>query len=119
MDGTDFELNSVANSGDANAPVEETFVATLDFPGSGYPAVKYRGIRAVFNVVDDTQVSRASAIRYVGFDNVTDGSTSPLCSGGKAATVKEFGFEPLPSRGGIPLSIPATTCRVLSLDGPD
>ena len=31
-------------------------------------------------------------IRYVGFDNVNNGATSPLCSGGKAAIVTQFGF---------------------------
>ena len=56
------------------------------------PTPAYPGVRFVFNVIDDTSASYTSAIRYVGFDNVNEGSTSPLCSGGKGAILEQFGF---------------------------
>ena len=65
-------------TGDPTAPVQESNVRLVDQPPP------YPGIRFVFNVVDDTSPSYTSAIRYVGFDNVNNGSTSPLCNGGKA-----------------------------------
>ncbi len=64
----------------------------------------------MFNVVDDTSPSYTSAIRYVGFDNVNNGSTSPLCSGGKAAIVTQFGFGTLDKTVG-PRNLPGSTCR--------
>lgn len=58
------------------------------------PTPAYIGIRYVWNVIDSTSVSYESAKRYVGFDNVADGSTSPLCSGGlgTAASIESLGF---------------------------
>jgi phosphate transport system substrate-binding protein len=71
-----------------SAPVRESNVKLLD------PTPDYVGIRYVWNVIDSTSVSYTSAKRYVGFDNVADGPTSPLCSGGlgTTASVESLGF---------------------------
>ena len=93
-----------AATGDPNAPVQEANVKLVD----STPA--YPGVRFVFNVVDDTSASYTSAIRYVGFDNANNGATSPLCSGGKAAIVTQFGFGTLDKTVG-PRNLPGSTCR--------
>ena len=80
----------------------------LNDPTPDYPAIRY-----VFNVVDSTSASYASAIRYVGFENVENGATSPLCSGGKAAIVASYGFGPLDGTTG-PTNLPGSTCRRFS-----
>jgi phosphate transport system substrate-binding protein len=89
-----------------NAPVQEANVRLVD----STPA--YPGIRFVFNVIDNTSPSYQSAIRYVGFDNVTDGSTSPLCSNGKAAILTQFGFGPLTGAADPVRNVPGTRCRL-------
>lgn len=102
--GTGAQPATPAATGNANAPVQENNVRLVD----STPA--YPGVRFVFNVVDDTSASYASAIRYVGFDNVESGATSPLCSGGKAAIVTQFGFGTLDNTSG-PRNLAGSTCR--------
>jgi phosphate transport system substrate-binding protein len=91
-------------TGDPNAPVQESNVRLVD------PTPAYVGVRFVFNVTASNGDSYQSALRYIGFDNVTDGSTSPLCSGDKASILTNFGFGPLDGTAG-PQNIPGTTCR--------
>jgi hypothetical protein len=64
----------------------------------------------VFNVIDNTSPSYDSAIRYVGFDNVDGGSTSPLCGNGKASIITQFGFGLLENTVG-PRNLAGSTCR--------
>jgi hypothetical protein len=71
----------------------------------------YPGIRFVFNVIDTSSASYDSAIRYVGFQNQNNGSTSPLCSGGKASIVTNFGFGNLDKTVG-PRNLAGSACRL-------
>jgi phosphate transport system substrate-binding protein len=102
--GAGSQLATPAATGDPNAPVQEANVRLVD------PTPAYPGIRFVFNVVDSSSASYTSAIRYVGFENVTDGATAPLCSGGKSAILVNFGFGPLDNTAG-PRNVPGSTCR--------
>ena len=103
--GGTTQLATPAATGNPNAPVQESNVRLVNNP----PA--YPGIRFVFNVIDDTSPSYTSAIRYVGFDNVNEGSTSPLCSGGKGAIVEQFGFGVL-DQTVSPRNLAASRCRL-------
>ncbi len=87
--GSGFVPATPAVTNDPAAPVQESNVRLVD----STPA--YVGVRFVFNVADSTSDSYQSALRYVGFDNVEEGSTSPLCSNGKASIIAQFGFGPL------------------------
>jgi phosphate transport system substrate-binding protein len=101
--------NIVAQSGGSfvpGAPVQESNVRLVD------PTPDYVGVRFVFNVIDNTSPSYASAIRYVGFDNVESGSTSPLCSGGRATTVTRFGFGTLGNTVDPTRNAAGSTCRL-------
>jgi phosphate transport system substrate-binding protein len=98
---------AVRDSEFPTAPVAEANVALND-PTPDYPAIRY-----VFNVIDSTSASYASAIRYVGFENVENGSTSPLCSGGKAEIVASYGFGPLDGTTGA-TNLAGATCRRFS-----
>jgi phosphate transport system substrate-binding protein len=102
--GASAQPATPAATGNANAPVQEANVRLVD----STPA--YPGVRFVFNVVDNTSVSYDSAIRYVGFDNVDAGPTSPLCSGGKASTLTSYGFGTLTNTVG-PNNLGGSTCR--------
>jgi phosphate transport system substrate-binding protein len=92
-------------TGDPAAPVQESNVRLNN------PTPPYVGIRYVFNVTDSTADSYLSALRYVGFDNVADGATSPLCGGGKTSILTHFGFGPLASTVG-PNNLAGSTCRL-------
>jgi phosphate transport system substrate-binding protein len=112
LDGQNITFNSggtlVPNtpqaSGNPNAPVQESNVRLVD------PTPAYVGVRFVFNVADDASPSYDSAKRYVGFDNVTEGETSPLCSGGKASIITHYGFGTLDNTTG-PQNVPGSNCR--------
>jgi hypothetical protein len=65
----------------------------------------------VFHVIDTSSASYNSAIRYVGFQNQNNGSTSPLCSGGKASIVTNFGFGNLDKTVG-PRNLAGSACRL-------
>jgi phosphate transport system substrate-binding protein len=95
-----------ANTNNPNAPVQEANVRLVD----STPA--YPGIRFVFNVIDNTSPSYVSAIRYVGFDNVEDGSTAPLCSNARAATISRFGFGTLTNTVDPTRNAAGSTCRL-------
>jgi hypothetical protein len=98
-------LATPAVTGDPGAPVQESNVRLVNNP----PA--YPGARFVFNVIDDTSASYTSAIRYVGFNNANNGSTSPLCGGGKASIVTNFGFGNLDKTVG-PRNLAGSACRL-------
>src|SRR5262249_56246040 len=89
FDGASWHQATPAATGDPMAPVQESNVR-LNNPVPAYPGVSY-----AFNVMDDTEVSRASAIRFVGFDNAANGNTSPLCNGERTALIDHYGFGPL------------------------
>jgi hypothetical protein len=109
FNGSAFEL-AVPNAADPAAVVREDNVRLIS------PA-PYPGVRYVFNVVDNTQISYPGAIRYVGFDNVAKGSTSPRCSGKKATTLLAYGWP----RSTAPLvrSLPTTSPTPPAGAGPD
>lgn len=88
------------------APVAEENVRLVDSTPD-YPAIRF-----VFNVVDNTSVSYQSALRYVGFDNVTDGASSPLCGASRntPAVIENYGFGRLTNATG-PRNMAATHCR--------
>jgi phosphate transport system substrate-binding protein len=101
--GSSFQL-ATPTASDPGAPVAESNVRLVD-PTPDYPAIRY-----VFNVVDSAGPSYTGAIRYVGFNNVENGSTSPLCRGGKAAIITQYGFGTLPNTVG-PRNLAGSTCR--------
>jgi phosphate transport system substrate-binding protein len=105
FDDGQWELNAEDTEFPA-APVRESNVPAVD------PTPAYVGIRFVYNVVDSTSVSYESALRYVGFDNVADGSTSPLCSGALTTTdtVTSLGFGRLTGATG-PTNLAGSLCR--------
>jgi hypothetical protein len=74
------------------------------------PAVP--GIRFIFNVVDSAGPSYVTAKRYVGFDNVANGSTSPLCNGQFASIISPRGFRPLDKTPAVPSTdLANSACR--------
>lgn len=85
-------------------PVSEANVK-LNNPTPAYP-----GIRYVFNVLDNTSVSYTAANRFFGFVNATDGGKSPLCNGGKAAIIADYGFGALDSTVSA-RNLAGSTCR--------
>jgi phosphate transport system substrate-binding protein len=88
LNGATFVTGAAPNFRPGTAIVEEN-VRLVD------PTPNVPGIRFIFNVVDSAGPSYVTAKRYVGFDNVANGSTSPLCNGQFAAIVRSFGFGPL------------------------
>ena len=104
--GSQTVLATPEHTGDPNAPVRETNVRLNN------PAPPYVGIRYVFNVTDNTARSYQSALRYIGFDNVANGSTSPLCGGAYASTLASFGFGPLNGTDGGANNLAGATCRL-------
>ena len=105
-DDGQFELNAEDTEFPA-APVRESNVAMVD------PTPDYQGVRFVFNVIDSTHVSYDSAKRYVGFDNVDAGPTSPLCSGtlGTTDSIASLGFGRLTGAIG-PNNLGGSLCRL-------
>ncbi len=93
-------------TGDPAAPVQESNVRLNN------PSPAYVGIRYVFNVTDSTAVSFNSALRYVGFDNVANGASSPLCGNAYASTLSLFGFGPLNNTGGGSHNVAQVNCRL-------
>lgn len=105
-EGGAFALNA-RDEAHPTAPVAEENVKLVD-PTPDYPAIRF-----VFNVIDTSSDSYTSAIRYVGFDNVTDGATSPLCSGSLTTTdtVTAFGFGRLTNANIGGHNVPGSLCR--------
>ena len=83
-----FVAGAAPNFSPGSAIVEEN-VRLVD------PTPAVPGIRFIFNVVDSAGPSYVTAKRDVGFDNVANGSTSPLCNGQFASTISPRGFRPL------------------------
>jgi phosphate transport system substrate-binding protein len=104
--GSTWVPATAAATGDPAAPVQESNVRLVD----STPA--YVGVRFVFNVVDNTSASYDSALRYVGFDNVADGSTAPLCSNAKAGIISQFGFGSLTNTVEPVHNAAGSTCRL-------
>ncbi len=74
----------------------------------------------MFNVIDSSHNTPGGApadvyegaLRYVGFDNVASGDTSPLCRGGFANLITDFGFGPLGTGQPAPgTNLAGSTCR--------
>jgi ABC-type phosphate transport system substrate-binding protein len=94
LNGSDF----VAGTGPftpGSALVEEN-VRLVD------PTPTVPGVRFIFNVVDSAGPSYVTAKRYVGFQNVNQGQTSPLCRGAFASLVSSYGFNPLDNTPAVP-----------------
>ena len=73
----------------------------------------FPGVHYVYNVVDTSSPSVASARALVGFDDIPGGFTSVLCSGADQSAINDAGFldlVPAPSPGGNA----AVVCRVRS-----
>ncbi len=92
-------------TGDPNAPVQEANVRLND------PTPAFVGVRYVFDFIANGSASYTSAQRYVAFDNVDKGATSPLCGGGRKTTVEHFGFGALNNTIG-PNNLAGSTCRL-------
>jgi len=103
--GSGLVLATPEATGDPAAPVQEADVRLNN------PTPSYVGVRYVFNVIANGSASYTSAKRYVAFDNQDKGATSPLCSGGRKATISHFGFGPLNTTTG-PNNLAASTCRL-------
>jgi phosphate transport system substrate-binding protein len=104
--GASSQLNA-RDDANPTAPVWEGNVTLIDSTPS------YPGIRYVWNVISTASDSYASATRYVGFDNVQDGATSPLCSGslGTTATIQDYGFGRLTNASDPVHNVPGSLCR--------
>jgi phosphate transport system substrate-binding protein len=105
FNGTSWTPATPAATGNPAAPVQEANVRLVD------PTPDYVGVRFVFNVTDTSADSYLSALRYIGFDNVDGGATSPLCGGGKASILTQFGFGPLDNTTS-PRNVPGSVCRL-------
>jgi len=79
--------------------------------GSSWDNVAYPGIRLVYNVLDTRSPSYTVARSLVGFNNITDGAKSTLCSGGFKTTIVSYGFSPLTNTSNVGSNIPGSTCR--------
>jgi len=79
--------------------------------GLSYGNVAYPGIRLVYNVLDTRSPSYTVARGLVGFNNITDGLKSTLCSGGFKTTIVAYGFSPLTNTANVSSNIPGSTCR--------
>jgi hypothetical protein len=105
INGALFVQGTAPNFRPGGAVVEEN-VRLVD----ATPAVP--GVRFVFNVVDSAGPSYVTAKRYVGFENVANGDTSPLCNGQFAATIRSFGFGPLDKSPAVPnTDLANSACR--------
>lgn len=60
----------------------------------------YPGIRYLFNVIDNLPLPNYNeAFALIGFDNIANGTKSPLCSGQKASPILSYGLGTLTSSG--------------------
>jgi hypothetical protein len=62
-------------------------------------------------VLDTRSPSYTVARSLVGFNNITDGAKSTLCSGGFKTTIVAYGFSPLTNTSNLGSNIPGSTCR--------
>jgi len=79
--------------------------------GLSYGNVAYPGVRLLYNVLDTRSPSYTVARGLVGFNNITDGLKSTLCSGGFKTTIVAYGFSPLTNTANASSNIPGSTCR--------
>lgn len=107
FDGTNWVPN-VPTAVDPTAPMTGDNVRLVN-ASPAYPGVSY-----VWHVVDVSHVSYASAVRYVGFENIADGLTSPLCGGGRVPIVSRHGFVPLDTTLDAAHNQAGSTCREYS-----
>ena len=103
--GTQWEP-ATPNASDPGAPVAEVNVKLVT------PSPAYPGVRFVFNVLDNTSPSYTPAKRFWGFTNAADGAKSPLCAGGKASTITDFGFGTLDTTTSAAHNAAGSTCRL-------
>ena len=98
---------SVVQSGDPGGyPVVETNAK------GGTTPFAFPGVRFVYNVLDTRAPNYIEARNFVGFDNVSGGAKSALCSGTRASIISSFGFSPIPASGGVSGNTEAaSTCR--------
>lgn len=72
----------------------------------------FPGVRFVYNVLDTRAPNYIEARNFVGFDNVSNGAKSALCSGTRASIISSFGFSPIPASGNTAGNNAAgSTCR--------
>ena len=72
----------------------------------------YPGVRFVYNVIDSRSPNYIEARGFVGFDNISAGSKSALCSRTRASIISSYGFAPLPTSGNVANNNDAgSTCR--------
>jgi len=79
--------------------------------GSSWDNVAYPGIRLVYNVLHTDSPSYNVARSLVGFNNITDGAKSTLCSGGFKTTISAYGFSPLTNTVNTGSNFAGSTCR--------
>ena len=98
---------SVVQSGDPGGyPVVETNAK------GGTTPFAFPGVRFVYNVLHTSAPNYIEARNFVGFDNVSGGAKSALCSGTRASIISSFGFSPIPASGGVSGNNEAgSTCR--------
>lgn len=73
--------------------------------------VSFRGVRFVYNVLDTRSPSYLTALDIVGFDNISGGTKSSLCSGGRRSIISSYGFAPLTNTVNGTSNIAGATCR--------
>lgn len=109
-----FQLDTISDPGRPAVVTEANIsLATPTFNGTN----DYRGIRYLFNVIDENSPSYLPSRGLIGFNNVPGGSTSPLCSPTDPAgrQLGTFGFARLnttspPALGGT-TNLAGSSCR--------
>ena len=92
--------------------VEGNAKGSCDSAAACAAAGKYPGIRFVYNVIDTRHPDSSTLRDSVGFDNVSGGQKSPLCSGQRSSIIQTYGFAPLPTSGNVNGNNDAgSTCR--------
>ncbi len=108
----DAGLAVVQSGAPGGYPVVEANTTKLS--GGTYATVANRGIRYVYNVVVTNAPSYNEAVSVIGFDNSTNGTKSPLCSGTYATNIASYGFSPLSTATNATYNIAGSTCRWFS-----
>lgn len=87
--------NYVVNSGSSvDTPVNEANI------GVNLATPDFRGIRYIYNVVDNILPDYGDAKDIVGFTNTAaSANKSPICSGTRSSTISSAGFAPLSAAG--------------------
>lgn len=113
----------------ANNPVDSSFtlgpVVESNSKKVSPTTYAYAGVRLLYNVIDTrspsnnlTPAQRADGyegpVDLVGFTNTAGGTKSPLCSGQRSSTIRNFGFSPLPATANGTTNIAGSTCRLFT-----